>query len=338
MASLEQRKSLIDQINHRLEILLNHKPENLVGLTRLGTALSFEEVEPTFRRAKSFLEKLQATDLIDCPYIFLNELNSTTTAMAGHYANIANFKPSQGNAKAARDRLISALGNAFDKFLLAALSVLNYKMILGNELSEHTAQLKKKKEELEQYLSQRKKDSDEVVNKLKETLENAQAFTAESGVAKHSRAFVDQADSHEVEAKKWLKYTIMILCFIGLSAILLVVIGKNLTERTEIIQLTVSKIVYLSALFYGLAIASRNYKAHKHNAVINLYKQNALQTFETFANAAGSDEQTKNAILLETTRAIFATPQTGYLDVDPENDSNNKIIEIIKSVGSKKET
>lgn len=47
---------------------------------------------------------------------------------------------------------------------------------------------------------------------------------------------------------------------------------------------------------------------------------------------ATSDESTKNAVLLETTRSIFAIGSTGYLDpTEAGSDSGMKIMEIIKN-------
>ena len=108
-------------------------------------------------------------------------------------------------------------------------------------------------------------------------------------------------------------------------------------ENNEIVQFTITKVVVLTALFYGLSITNRNYKAHKHNAVMNKHRQNALSTFETFSSAASADDQTKNAVLLETTHSIFSNQQTGYLKSEGDSESNSKIIEIIKSVTTKGE-
>lgn len=104
----------------------------------------------------------------------------------------------------------------------------------------------------------------------------------------------------------------------------------------EIVQYTVSKIVILSSLFFVLSIFNRNYKAHKHNSVLNKHRQNALSTFETFSNASGSDLQTKNAVLIEATRTIFSNQQTGYLHTN-ETEASNKIVEIIKGASSRGE-
>jgi len=74
--------------------------------------------------------------------------------------------------------------------------------------------------------------------------------------------------------------------------------------------------------------------ARRHIAIINKHKQIALTTFETFSNAAGSDLQTKSAVLLEATHTIFSTQSTGYINPDSDNDSSNRIVEIFKSFTS----
>ena len=56
-----------------------------------------------------------------------------------------------------------------------------------------------------------------------------------------------------------------------------------------------------------------------------------------FRMQGSADDQTKNAVLIETTHSIFANQQTGYLKSEGDSESNNKIIEIIKSATTKGE-
>jgi hypothetical protein len=79
-------------------------------------------------------------------------------------------------------------------------------------------------------------------------------------------------------------------------------------------------------------MAAKNYRTHRHLVVVNQHRQSALRTFEAFIKAASGDDQTKNAVLLEATRCIFAPANTGYLGGEEENPSN-RIIEIFKTVG-----
>lgn len=80
--------------------------------------------------------------------------------------------------------------------------------------------------------------------------------------------------------------------------------------------------------------ASRIYKALKHQITVNKHRANALKTFQAFVKAASNDN-TRDAVLIETTRSIFANSPSGYLDTtDASSDSNTKILEIIKGSAS----
>ena len=87
----------------------------------------------------------------------------------------------------------------------------------------------------------------------------------------------------------------------------------------------------LIVLFYILVICSKNYRAQSHNYIINKNKQNALSTFETFVKAT-SNEEIRNAVLLQTTKAIFSNPKSGYLKEDGSDDEPTQIIEIVKDM------
>ena len=157
----------------------------------------------------------------------------------------------------------------------------------------------------------------------------------EVGVAQHYLIFKEESEEHKILSNIWLSRTVYVLIGIGVAGIALLFIPPHDTATISLIQFTVTKIVILSVLFYGLAICTRNYKAHKHNSILNKHRQNALNTFETFTKAAGNDTQTKSAVLLEATHTIFSNQQTGYLNNDNDSDSPNKIIEIFKNVSDK---
>lgn len=99
-------------------------------------------------------------------------------------------------------------------------------------------------------------------------------------------------------------------------------------------QFFTSKIVLLGVLIMATVWCGRIYKAIKHQAAINANRVNALKSFQAFVNAR-ADEATKNAVLLETTRLIFALGTSDYLDQsDGVIDSGTKVMEIFKSAAS----
>jgi hypothetical protein len=73
------------------------------------------------------------------------------------------------------------------------------------------------------------------------------------------------------------------------------------------------------------------YRSQWHNHVVNKHRQNALSTFETFVKAA-SDEQTKNAVLIQATQCIFSQQPTGFVAHDSDGAPSPQILEIVRGV------
>jgi hypothetical protein len=82
---------------------------------------------------------------------------------------------------------------------------------------------------------------------------------------------------------------------------------------------------------------TRNYSAARHNQVVNQHRRNALNTFRAFTEAAAGDEATKNAVLLEATRSIFAPQPTGYGKGENEPQPAAQILEVFRGVTDKGE-
>ena len=90
----------------------------------------------------------------------------------------------------------------------------------------------------------------------------------------------------------------------------------------------------LAILFTGTLWCARNYKALRHLAIINKHRSNSILTIQAFANAA-HDLHTKDAVLLEASKAIFGTVPTGF--VNSNIDSDLKFVEVARSIIPKSE-
>ena len=90
---------------------------------------------------------------------------------------------------------------------------------------------------------------------------------------------------------------------------------------------------YLSLIFLFLNRTIKNFAAEKHLEVINTHRQNALETFDTFVAAAEGNRETRDAVLLAATEAIFDANQSGYLSTKTSgSDNKSPIQQIIKEV------
>jgi hypothetical protein len=337
MATKEQFENNITEFNERMEKMLSYSIEELTREEELGTQFSFKEIEEDFVRIIDLFKRVKEVNLREVPFSLLNALNGQLNQAITYFDQAKDFNPAVNNAVNTRSAIITNITTKYDNYYTHSIPVLNIGLLNSNDLSVERSKMNQLIAELETQKETSKLASEKKLKELNDILESAKSAATQVGVSKHSKVFQSESEFHETESKKWLKYTTWILIGIALSAIGMAFLGMLFKENAEIVQFTITKIVVLTALFYGLSITNRNYKAHKHNAIMNKHRQNALSTFETFSSAASADDQTKNAVLIETTHSIFSNQQTGYLKSEGDSDSNSKIIEIIKSATTKGE-
>lgn len=337
MATEQQIETTLTQISERFEKMFSYSIEELTREEELGTQFSFKEIEDYFVKIIDLFKRVKEVNLNEVPYNLLNSFNAQLNNAISYFDQAKDFNPAVNNAVNTRKGIIDNIRNQFDGYHTHSVPILSVGLLNSNDLSLERSKMNKLIEDLEKEKTLAKEESEKKLKELSDIIENAKSFATKAGVSKHSSVFKSESEYHETESKKWLKYTRNILISIAIVAIGLAFLGLYFKENAEIVQFTITKIVVLTALFYGLSLTNRNYKAHKHNSIMNKHRQNALSTFETFSSAASADDQTKNAVLIETTHSIFANQQTGYLKTEGDSDSNSKIIEIIKSATTKGE-
>ena len=89
----------------------------------------------------------------------------------------------------------------------------------------------------------------------------------------------------------------------------------------------------LTLIYFVLNRFGKNYTAHKHLEIVNRHRQNALDTFDTFVESAGENRETRDAVLLAATNAIFDANQSGYLSAKTKGTDNaNPIQQVVRAV------
>jgi hypothetical protein len=164
-------------------------------------------------------------------------------------------------------------------------------------------------------------------------LTTAQEASKELGASKHAGAFLNLSKQYKRRAARSLVCTVTVAVIFILAVIWssyrIADIARD--DYPKLVQVLVGKILMLGVVYYLLVLAARSWRANSHLAAVNLHRATALQVFATFAEST-SDEQTKNAILLETTRCIYTHTSTGFLGGE-EPSSPLQIVEILKALG-----
>ena len=189
-------------------------------------------------------------------------------------------------------------------------------------------------------------------------------------ISRHGEYFKGEADEHEESAKKWLKAVfgisalgvVVVILFIWALPFLSpsikswlgivetqpassekVVSATGNTETgskqkaaspvSNIVSNSIGKVFLFSIIYYMLVWAARNYRAHRHNAVMNRHRALSISTFESFtALASDYDPDIKAAVLLKTTEAIFGPSATGYLSGEKEQTQGNPVIGSVQTL------
>ena len=242
-------------------------------------------------------------------------------------------KDDKPNIDENRKRLRESLQKDLPEFIAAIESG------ISNIISQSFYERNKIVEDLSGKTTSLHTQTEELQEQTKKILDELSMLPTKLQVSNYSELFGIDSDHFRRTANWWLTSTIACLAgIIGLSfAHSYAVYSDTFSNMNmnDIIQINISKILILSALFYALSICNKNYKMNKHNQILNKHRKNALSSFQAFVGSPSADETTKNAVLLEATRTIYGTQQTGYMNVEAD-DSPIKIIELINAMSGKK--
>ena len=194
-------------------------------------------------------------------------------------------------------------------------------------ISEETEKLLKIGEEAQQQTA-------EIVQKLEQTHLKYQNQLTEKPISQYKEIFETQAKKHQIMAWVWLGITVgLALVFGRIFWWLLTDLVPTANGLSTILPNLFAKTFFLSLIFLFLNRSIKNFTAEKHLEVINTHRQNALETFDTFVAAAEGNRETRDAVLLAATKAIFDANQSGYLSAKTSgSDGASPVQQIIKEV------
>ena len=197
---------------------------------------------------------------------------------------------------------------------------------LVEKLGTEVSRAKKLNDETETKERERQQESE----RLKLELQN---YLAEKPISQYKSIFADQAKRHKNAAWTWLGVTgALTLIFSAIFWWLLKDLGPAESQLSAILQNFLAKGFFLSLIYLLIHRSIKNYTAQKHLEIINRHRQNALETFDAFVAAAEGNRETRDAVLLAATNAIFDANQSGYLSVKmSRSDSAGPIQQVVRA-------
>jgi type III secretory pathway component EscS len=316
------------------------KAADLVRANELGPVLNFESGLTFFSRTLRLFHALNEANLDDISYQKLVQVRDRGNEALSVFNNIKGFSLTKypSNPIQMRDQFINQVRDQYDSNFETVAPIVAFTVRKGTDFEKLEEQAKAALKRIDVASESHETALKEARNNAEQLVEEVRRIAAESGVAMHAIHFKDESDRHEASAKSWLKATIWLAVGTIVAAIvLLIVYFKNLITLApaQSLQVVISKIIIFSVLLSATLWAGKTYRAHRHNAVVNRHRQNALATFQAFAKAA-SDDQTKNAVLLQATQCIFSAQPTGYITGESDAAGIPQVLEIVRDLGKAK--
>lgn len=325
-----QNQEYLNKYNQYLEEIKFLNPKDLIRRDELGVELNFSEAEDLFERTINLFKGLVNVDISSLPDQKINQLNIEMAKFISCINDIRTFKASQG--KGERDNRINKIKSGYEGWYNIISPVIAYCTKAGTDYDALQRKAREALDEFNTLQEQAKAEREQAKRDIEETKMAVQKAAAEVGVTQHTTNFKEAADYFDSQRNFWL------ICIISIAGLIIAyALGSFVCFPIQMsepylytfLQAALPRFTGLVVLFYLLAVATNNYRAQAHNYIVNKNKQNALSTFETFVKATDDDE-IKNAVLMQTTKAIFSNTQSGYLKNECSSEETSQIIEIVK--------
>lgn len=328
----EAEKEALEKAKSSLTRMQEFDVDSLPREAELGNIYSFNDaVEPASRLVELF-KRLSPEALYDFGATQLSALQGQTDACFNLFDSVLTFDAKQTDAHNVQQQLIKKITGAYQAAFNVMLPLVGYSLYKSADFqrldSEARAALQKIKDDANEItvgLEQQKTDAESA-------LEAIRTVAAEQGVTQQAIYFKDEADKNDTDAETWRERTIKIAWLLGGYAVLSIGIHKipflSPTNSYETVQMAVSKILIFSVISFVLYLSARNFLSHKHNAVVNRHRQNALMTYMALVEA-GENQQASDAVLVHAASCIYAPQPTGYAGVGADSQGATSVIELL---------
>lgn len=178
----------------------------------------------------------------------------------------------------------------------------------------------------------------EISEEAKKILENIRNASGTVGVSSFAKVFEDQAKHHERLSLRWF-WAVSGATVVLLLVTSIVVYGvftsnlqiENSYGLTKFLVVRILGISVVMLLFFQIL---KQYNTNLHLHTLNKHRQNTLLTFQTFVDSS-NDAQIRDAILLQATKSIFDSGDTGYVRTKNDPSLNMETVRLTPSLPTK---
>lgn len=326
MATEEHTKPLIESIDKALSFREN----DLISRSQWGS-ITFENARSDLDRIFTILSHLKLLPLEHLTDQAITQINNQLAEVIKHLEAIDDFNIEQANPPQVRDSLVTGVHQQADQFYTVATPWIPFLAYQKGDVSQNIEALTKSVQDANSIVQGAKNDIQNKHEEIEGIITKAREASAAAGAAVFTQDFLRESTTLETSASQWLKATAFLAIITAIAAGAMWYWVEPGLDNSQLLQKFGSKVAVLAVLFTATLWCGRIYRALMHQATTNKHRALSLQTFQAFSSAA-ADIQTKEAVLLETTKAIFSLSPSGYIESKGSgNEQDIRIVEFAKS-------
>lgn len=298
--------------------------------------MSFDDGIPHIDRLKSFYQQISTDHLGELTENQLAIIRQDADAIYSLLSEIDKFDPELDGAASTRKSIIQRLESSYATSFNILFQIISYLASRERDFSALERQARAAAQAATDEASKLKKMLEETDSETKRILLDVRQAAAEQGVTQQAIYFKDEADLHQIEAAKWQGYTVKTAIGLGAYAVFTLFLTEiplfKPENAYEAAQLAISKVLIFSVIAYMLFLSARTLLAHRHNAIVNRHRQNALLTFNALADATGGEER-RDIVLTHASSCIFSPQETGYSKgTQASSGGGSQLIEVLPKI------
>ncbi len=300
----------------------------------LGSELQFADAVSPAEQLVELYKRLSISALQDFPDPTLIIIRDNANNIYQLFEQALEFKAAQQSPQNARNSIIEGIKKAYAPAFAALHPFISYSLHRAADFQRLDTQARATL----QSVNDKAKAFDDSMKAHESNatgiLDDIRKVAAEQGVSQQAHYFKEEAVQHDSDAETWRSRTTKIAIGLGLYSVASLFIhmlpGLDPTDPYQSIQLVTSKILIFGLIAYMLFLAARNFLSHKHNAILNKHRQNALLTFKALTDAA-KEEGNRDIVLNHASSCIFSPQDTGYTksNVGQATGTSSSLVEIL---------
>lgn len=331
-------KNIIESLKSSLSKYDIFDTNRLVSRPDWGT-INFEGARFDVERLFKMIGYLKVMPIEHLPDSVAQDTDSRLKSAYAVFERVDKFALAGSDPSQRSSQLVSEIHSQVEQITKCVAQWIPFLAYQNGDVTRNIESLSAAVKKAEQITEDARAGITNKCNEIAEITQKAREAAASAGVAVFTQDFAEEAKGQERVAIAWLVATcIFVVCAFVISARSYYIDYAGLS-REVLLAKWVSKAFCLSILITATLWCGRMYKSARHLAIINKHRAHSLRTFQAFT-AASNNVQTRDAVLMETTRAIFSRGATGLVAEQVSADSDANIIQIagkaIESVSSAK--